>query len=110
MLLASTERLPDSAELHLMLGISLRDAEDLDGAERAYRKALELRPGYAEALGNLGNVLQKQRRLDEAIENYRAAIAIRPEFFRQAASNLASMGRGRIWLKLSAARNYLSGT
>ena len=38
----------------------------LDDAERAYRDALRLRPGYANALNNLGSLLRDTGRIAEA--------------------------------------------
>jgi tetratricopeptide (TPR) repeat protein len=63
--------------------------EDFDGAERAYRRALEMNPRFEDALVNLGNVyLQKSRGpvdeaaraalLDQALESYRQALEVRP--------------------------------
>ena len=48
------------------LGVMLRTVGRLTEAEAAYRRALELDPCLAAALGNLGNVLLDQHRADEA--------------------------------------------
>ncbi|MEO5692124.1 MAG: tetratricopeptide repeat protein [Usitatibacter sp.] len=50
----------------------------IEAAVGAYRRALELRPDYFEALANLGNLLQRLQRRAEAIEAYRGALALRP--------------------------------
>jgi predicted TPR repeat methyltransferase len=50
----------------------------LDEAIDAYRRAIELRPDFFEALANMGNLLQRTRRRGEAIEAYRRALALRP--------------------------------
>ena len=42
----------------------------LPGREAALRQAIALRPAYAEAWNNLGNVLQGQRRHEEALAAY----------------------------------------
>ncbi|MBI4938222.1 MAG: tetratricopeptide repeat protein, partial [Nitrosomonadales bacterium] len=42
------------------------------------REALALKPDYAEAHVNLGNVLQAQGKLDEAVESYRRALQSNP--------------------------------
>jgi len=55
-LIASPD-LASSAELHNRLGELRANNGDLDGAEEALRKALELRPTYARAMGTLANVL-----------------------------------------------------
>jgi protein O-GlcNAc transferase len=50
-----------------------------DEAAKAYRRALALRPDFAEAYTNLGNVLQGQEAFGEAVEAYRQALLLRPD-------------------------------
>lgn len=50
-----------------------------DDARDAYRRALELAPGHADAHINLGRLLHEQGELAAAEEQYRAALAVRPE-------------------------------
>lgn len=57
----------------------MRDRDQLDQAVAAYRRALEARPGYAEALCNLGVALRRQGKLDRAVAAYREALDIDPE-------------------------------
>ena len=63
----------DNPYLHYALGWLARRAGDLDGAEAAYRRTLELWPTSDEALNNLGNLLAMQGRFDEALKSYRNA-------------------------------------
>lgn len=49
--------------------------KDQLGAERAYRRALELAPGHINALGNLGNLLAVKGALEEAEACYVAALS-----------------------------------
>jgi Flp pilus assembly protein TadD len=51
---------------------------DREGAERAYRKAIELDENHAISLGNLANVLWAQGDLDQAANTYRKALAADP--------------------------------
>jgi serine/threonine protein kinase/Flp pilus assembly protein TadD len=60
------------------LGIALRNKNELEEAEGAYRKALALDPNFARAHVNLGVTLEHQNRVDEAIREYRTAIALDP--------------------------------
>lgn len=47
-------------------------------ARAAYRRALELSPGYADAHVNLGRLLHETGDVEAAERNYRQALAIRP--------------------------------
>ncbi len=62
---------PDDAQANDELGIVLRRRGDFAGAEKAYRRALAARPGYALALYNLGVLLDVYlRRPAEALPLY----------------------------------------
>ena len=52
------------------LGLVRQDLRDYRGAATAYRKALEIKPDYAEAALNLGVVLQEAGDLDGAMRAY----------------------------------------
>jgi predicted O-linked N-acetylglucosamine transferase (SPINDLY family) len=67
----------------------------LDEALASHDRAIALRPEYAEAFSNRGNVLQKLERLDEALASYDRAIALRPDY-AEAFSN-----RGNVLQKLN---------
>ena len=52
---------------------------DLDGAVRAFERALELRAGYAPTNLRLGKVLVAANRLEEAAAQFREALKLEPE-------------------------------
>ena len=52
----------------------------IDEAIAHYRKALEIKPDYAEAHYNLGDVLAGRGQIDEAIAHYRKALEIKPDY------------------------------
>ena len=54
-----------------------------------YRRALELKPDYAEAHNNLGTTLQAQGKLAEAIACYRRALELKPDY-AEAHNNLGT--------------------
>ena len=57
------------------------ERKDVDGAEQAYRAAIEADPGYASAHVNLGYLLQTERKdVDGAEQAYRAAIEADPGY------------------------------
>jgi predicted O-linked N-acetylglucosamine transferase (SPINDLY family) len=72
---------------HNNLGNTLQEQRRFDESVASYRKALLLKPDFAEAQNNLGTVLQKQGRFDEAVASYREALSLRPEY-ADAHSNL----------------------
>jgi tetratricopeptide (TPR) repeat protein len=68
---------PNDHEALSDLGQALGEQGDpdlLDEAEAACRRALELAPGFADGLDNLGNVLRVRGRLDEAVACYQRAL------------------------------------
>ncbi len=65
-------------------------AGDADGAERAFRCALQLEPDLAEAHANLGILLENRGALDEAEIRYRRSIDLDPGY-SQTHSNLGNL-------------------
>jgi len=67
------------AEAHTSLGTVKLDYErDRDGAQREFRRAMELNPGSAWARHWYAHSLEAQGRLDEAMKEMRAALALDP--------------------------------
>ena len=58
----------------------LKDQGKPDEAVACYRRALELKPDYAEAHNNLGNALKEQGKLDEAVACCRRALELKPDY------------------------------
>ena len=48
--------------------------------EESYKKAIAIKPDYAEAHSNLGNTLHQLGRLEDAKTSYNKAIAIKPDY------------------------------
>ena len=61
-------------------GNILKDLGKSKEAEISYRKAIEIKPNYAEAHYNLGIMLQDLGKLNEAELSYRKAIEIKPNY------------------------------
>ena len=79
------------------LGNALLKMGRADEAMVHYQKALEIKPGFAEAHNNLGNVMLKMGRVDEAIAHCQRALQINPDF-AGAHNNLgnALLQKGRV--------------
>jgi len=90
------------------LGVARQDLRDYPAAADAYRKALALKPDYAEAALNLGIVLQEGGDGDAAMGAYRDAYRLRPEMFGRIAMALTSAAHGRLWLDEDALRRSLA--
>ena len=59
---------PAAADVHNALGIARNAGGDRDGAIAAFRRALEQRPDFIEALSNLVDACLEGNRFDEAID------------------------------------------
>jgi len=71
---------PDCWLAYNNLGTAFAEKGGFEEAIRNFRKAIQIKPNFAEALNNLGNALAAQDRFEEAIENYRKAIQINPDY------------------------------
>ena len=58
----------------------MKDLGKLKEAELSTRKAIELKPDFAEAHSNLGNILKDLDKLEEAELSCRKTIEINPDF------------------------------
>ena len=96
-----------AADAWFQVALLRQDLHDLDGAEQALRRVLELNPDRAEAETNLGIVLQEQGRIDDAMRAYGRAYRLREDSFGRIAHALAAAPVGRLWLDLDALRAEL---
>lgn len=67
-----------NAQYHFASAACLAALGRAEEALSGYRRALQFRPKFFEALANLGNLLENARRFGEAAEAYRKALALRP--------------------------------
>jgi predicted O-linked N-acetylglucosamine transferase (SPINDLY family) len=82
----ATRAQPLDPRYQVALGRACKAAGDLTAAEAAYRRAIELKPDFAEAMVSLGIVLQylgvgfeDLARLDEAVELHERALRLKPQ-------------------------------
>ena len=64
---------------HNNSGLALAEQGRLDDAVVSYRRALSLKPDYADAHYNLAGLLRRQGRLDEAAAHYAHTVRLRPD-------------------------------
>jgi predicted O-linked N-acetylglucosamine transferase (SPINDLY family) len=69
------------AEYYGNLGVAFEKMDRLDESQRAYEKAVEIKPEYVEALLNLGVVLSKRNDFAKAIASYVTATQLAPYSF-----------------------------
>jgi protein O-GlcNAc transferase len=85
---AGASRRAEDADLHVAVAGALKAGGWLMAAMAALRRALALRPDYAEAAYNLGNATAARGRHDRAVIAFRRSLALRPGFL-DALNNLA---------------------
>ena len=75
----SAEPVARDADAWFEHGVEL-EARESEAARRAYLRAIELEPGHAFALVNLGRLLHERGDVADAAERYRRALAARPGY------------------------------
>jgi len=91
----------------------LHNLKRYDEAEASYRQGLSLRPDFAEAHYNLGELFKKTKHLAEAEASYRQALALKPDYADAEFSlGILLIGRWRfkegfkrLWAAMSSRRN-----
>jgi Flp pilus assembly protein TadD len=72
----------DDAKAHYALGLYLYGLRDYEGAEQAYRRAIDLEPDWSWPHNNLGIVLFRTKREDAAREAFHHAMTLDPDWYR----------------------------
>lgn len=70
---------PERADIHAFAGMVALEIDDVPGAIKLYRRAVELRADYPEAHYNLGNAYKRAGRPADATAAYEAALDLRPD-------------------------------
>jgi tetratricopeptide (TPR) repeat protein len=94
--LTDVRTMPRSAKLQAGAGIALHARGDLDAAVRAYRRALEIYPSYAQVHYNLGELLAGTGDVDGAVRHLERAAQLspgNPRPYKQLAALLELQGR-----------------
>lgn len=83
----------DNFVAHNNLGVALEESGDINNALLHYKKAITLRPHYAEAHNNMGSALSKIGNIQGAEKHFREAVRLRPDFAK-AHNNLGNIYAG----------------
>jgi tetratricopeptide (TPR) repeat protein len=86
-----------SAILANKTGIAYHQLQDLDNAEKYYRRAVKLNKKYSEAINNLGTVYYAKKSYRRAVNQYRSALRLSPN----SASILSNLGTAYLARKQS---------
>jgi len=70
---------PNSPIVCYNFGNALSDQNKIDEAMEFYRRALKIRPDFADARNNLGTMYETQGKIPEAINNYLQAQKLKPD-------------------------------
>lgn len=98
-----------NANLWFAYGLICQDSRDPPAAITAYRRALHLSPGLAEAHVNLGICLQQTGDLAGAKVAFGQAMRLRSDTFVRIAQALSAAPRGELWLNPDRLRKSLAG-
>jgi tetratricopeptide (TPR) repeat protein len=88
-------------------GTALLFEGEFERAAERFRQVLARNPGHVRARLDLGHCLLELGRWDEAVACLRAMMAATPRLYGKALQVLVSAGRGRFWLRPSAAAEFL---
>jgi tetratricopeptide (TPR) repeat protein len=99
---------PEHAGAHYGMGAVMVDSGEHASAAEHLRRALASNAADAQALLKLGSCLLELGRTDDAIESFRAAVRSDPTVYDLALSMSVRSGRGRFWLRPSAAAQRLA--
>ncbi len=88
-------------------GTALLYERDFERAAVRFRQVLAREPGHVRARLDLAHCLLELGNWDEAVACLRATVAAAPRLYGRALRTLASSGRGRFWLRRSAAAAFL---
>jgi len=98
---------PGNPDALLGIGIALQYEGEFSRAAERFQRVLARDPDHHRARMNLGYCLIELGRLDDGIACLRVAVQAAPHLYGSALRMLIAGGRGRFWLKRSAAAESL---
>jgi tetratricopeptide (TPR) repeat protein len=88
-------------------GVALLFEGDLERAVERFRQVLAIQPGHVNAQLDLAQCLLQLGRSDDAVAGLRTMVRTSPQHYGKALKALVSAGRGRFWIRRSAAAKFL---
>jgi Tfp pilus assembly protein PilF len=101
---------PNSPDALFGMAKSHQEVGENQDAAGFFRRYLAIRPNDAGAWITYGHCLLEQGELDTGYACFRTAARGGPQRYARALGSLIASGRGRFWLKPSAAAQYMLGT
>ena len=98
---------PDSLEALLGMAKAHQELGDCAPAAAYFRRCLMIRPDDARTLLNLGHCLLELGQIEAGTDCFRIAARGEHKRYGDALASLVKSGRGRFWLKPSAAQQFL---
>ena len=77
---ALTKQYPKAFDVWNLMGASAAQIGQFDQAILAFKRVLTIKPDYAVAYYNMGNVLREQGKLEEATQAFKKALKIKPDY------------------------------
>ena len=90
------------------LGAAFLYEGEIERAVERFRQVLAVQPGNLSAQLDLAHCLLQLGRSDDAIASLRAMVRSAPQHYGKAVKALVSAGRGRFWMRRSAAAQFLN--
>ena len=100
---------PNSPEALFGIAKAHQEVGEREAAVGYLRRYLMLRPGDSRAWLTFGHCLLELGQRDAGYDCFRTVARNTPERYGEALGSLAASGRGRFWLRPSAAANFLRG-
>jgi tetratricopeptide (TPR) repeat protein len=89
-------------------GAALLFEGEIERAAERFRQVLAIQPGHLAAQLDLAHCLLQLGHSDDAIASLRAMVRAAPQYYGEALKAMVSSGRGRFWMRRSAAAQFLN--
>jgi predicted O-linked N-acetylglucosamine transferase (SPINDLY family) len=102
------EKFPNSVSLYNNAGAANAGLRLFDAAVDCYKKALKIKPDFAEAYNNMGIFLKDKGELDSGIKSFEMALKIKPDYQTVRANKLHQQSHICDWTALEQDRELIA--